>query len=112
MASQIEGEQGSNFRTAVDVVIPVYGERPEALGATLSACVRQTHPIAQIFVVDDGSPEPISLPGWAQSSGQISLLRLSENLGISGARNAVIARSTAPLLACINAEVLPAPDWL
>jgi GT2 family glycosyltransferase len=96
----------------VDVVIPVYGERSEALAATLSACRAQTYPIGRIIVVDDGSPEPVSLPGGAGDSGQTSLLRLDQNLGISGARNAGIARTAAPFVACINTEVLPDPDWL
>ena len=96
----------------VDVVIPVYGERSEALAATLSACAKQTYPIDQIIVVDDGSREPVSLPDWARRSSQISLLRLDENQGISGARNAGITRTRAPFVACINTEVLPDPDWL
>jgi len=96
----------------VDIVIPVYGERSEALAATLSACAKQTYPIARIFVVDDGSPEPISLSSWANSCVQMCLLRLPQNLGISGARNAAIERSNAHLIACINTEVLPDPDWL
>jgi GT2 family glycosyltransferase len=97
---------------AADVVIPVHGERPKALAATLSACLKQTYPISRIFVVDDGSPEPINLPPWAQSLAQICLLRLPQNLGISAARNAAIACSNAPLLACVNTQVLPDPDWL
>ena len=96
----------------VDVVIPVYGERSEALDATLAACVRQAHPIEKIIVVDDGSPRPVSLPSWAKSSSQIFLVRLPENRGISAARNAGIAHSKACFLACINTEVLPDPDWL
>src|SRR5437879_1514759 len=96
----------------VNVIIPVYGERPEALAATLSACLKQTFPVSRIFVVDDGSPEPVSLPAWAESSPQISLIRLSKNQGISAARNAAIARSCAAFLACVNTEVLPDPDWL
>ena len=97
---------------AVDAVIPVYSERGEALSATLSACVKLIHPLSRIFVVDDGSPTPVSLPDWAQSSVHISLLRLPHNQGISAARNAAIALSNAAFLACINAEILPAPDWL
>jgi GT2 family glycosyltransferase len=102
----------SNDRQSVDIVIPVYGERSEALSATLSACANQTYPVGKIFVVDDGSPEPVSLPDWAQSSTQISLVRLPQNQGISAARNAAIALSNATFLACINSEVLPDPDWL
>jgi GT2 family glycosyltransferase len=102
----------TNIQPAVDVVIPVFGERSEALAATLSACVKQTYPVNRILVVDDGSPEPVFLPDWAQSSAQIRLLRLPQNEGISGARNAGIALSDASLIACINTEVLPEPGWL
>lgn len=104
--------QETSIPIAVDAVIPVHGERPEALAATLSACLKQTYPITRIFVVDDGSPEPINLPHWAQSLAQICFLRLPQNLGISAARNAAIACSNAPFLACINTQVLPDPDWL
>jgi cellulose synthase/poly-beta-1,6-N-acetylglucosamine synthase-like glycosyltransferase len=102
----------SNMQATVDVVIPVYGERSEALEATLSACVKQSHPIAKIFVVDDGSPGPVLLPEWAQSSARIVLLRLPQNQGAAAARNAAIALSNATLLACVDTEVLPDPDWL
>ncbi len=104
--------QGGNTQHKVDVIIPVYGERAEALSATLSACVKLCHPVSKIFVVDDGSLKPVSLPDWARSSPQISLLRLPQNQGISAARNAAIALSNATFLACINTEVLPEPDWL
>jgi N-acetylglucosaminyltransferase len=97
---------------SVDVVIPIFNERPESLTATLSACIKQTYPISRIFVVDDGSSRAASLPSWALSSNQIVLLRLPANQGISAARNAAITHSTASLLACINAEVLPDEDWL
>lgn len=96
----------------VDVIIPVYGERREALDASLGACLKQTHPVEKIIVVDDGSPISVVLPVWARDSGKVELLRLPENRGISGARNAGIARSSAPFIACINTEVLPDPDWL
>jgi cellulose synthase/poly-beta-1,6-N-acetylglucosamine synthase-like glycosyltransferase len=97
---------------SVDVVIPVYGERPEAIAATLWACLNQTHRVSAVFVVDDGSSEPVRLPDQMHSSDRIFLLRLSENQGISAARNEGVAHSHSPFLACINAEVLPEPDWL
>jgi GT2 family glycosyltransferase len=105
-------DQSGAVEASVDLIIPVYGERGEALSATLSACVKLLHPVSRIFVVDDGSPTPVSLPDWAQPSAHISLLRLPLNQGISAARNAAIALSNASFLACINAEILPAPDWL
>ncbi len=104
--------KSNDTRPAVDIVIPVYGEREEALAATLSACIHQTYPINRIIVVDDGSPKAVCPPVGAYASPQVSLLRLPENRGISAARNAGIADSSAPLIACINTEVLPDPDWL
>lgn len=101
-----------SVRPQADAVVPVYGERSEALAATLSACLKQTVPFAQIVVVDDGSPEPLALPEWARTLPQIVLLRLPQNSGISAARNFGIAHSTAPFVACINCEVLVDPDWL
>jgi mycofactocin glycosyltransferase len=97
---------------SVDVIIPVFGERSEALAATLSGCLKQTYPIRTILVVDDGSPEPVSLPVWTKPLTQIRLLRLPQNLGIAAARNAAIALSKASLLACVNTEIVLEPDWL
>lgn len=101
-------------RSAVDVVIPVYNERPAVLDETIAACLRQTYPPATIWVVDDGSAKPVSRPSWTTSTSSLSicLLRFEQNQGISAARNAAIARSNTTFVACINAEVLPEPDWL
>jgi hypothetical protein len=91
------------------VIIPAYNERAEALAATISACLKQNRPIKRIYVVDDGSHEPVVLPEWARHSSQIVLLRLPKNQGVAAARNAAISLSTAPFLACVNTEVLPDP---
>jgi cellulose synthase/poly-beta-1,6-N-acetylglucosamine synthase-like glycosyltransferase len=107
-------DQSSRYASplSVDFIIPVYNERPEALEATLKACLNQSYPISRIYVVDDGSPEPASLPREAAALGKVCILRLRQNQGISAARNAAISKTSAPLLACVNSEVLPAPDWL
>lgn len=110
------GTQGTGWsnesQPAVDVVISVYGEREEALTATLSACAKQDYPINKIFVVDDGSPEAVCLPPTEGPSPQISLMRLAQNQDISAARNAALSHSETPLVACINTDVVPDPDWL
>jgi GT2 family glycosyltransferase len=93
-------------------VIPVYGERVEALSATLVACLQQTLSFEHIFVVDDGSPLPVRLPAAAESFPHVCVLRLDHNQGISAARNAGLANSNATFVAVINTEVLPDPDWL
>lgn len=97
---------------SVDVVIPVYGERPQALAATLAACLGQKYPVSQIFIVDDGSPEAVRTPESLARRRDIHLIRLERNQGISAARNTAILQSSAPFVACINVDVLPEPDWL
>lgn len=97
---------------AVEVVIPVYSEQPDALEATFAACLNQSYAVARIFLIDDGSPQPVLLSNNTMKTGKVNLCRLPYNQGISTARNIGIQRSTAPFLACINAEVLPSTDWV
>jgi cellulose synthase/poly-beta-1,6-N-acetylglucosamine synthase-like glycosyltransferase len=103
---------GSLKRLDIDVIVPVYGERQMALKETLEACSNQSYPVSRLYVVDDGSPEPVSLPDAAAGSSQIHLFRLSHNQGISVARNAGIAQSKATFVACVNTQILPDVDWV
>lgn len=97
---------------SVDVIIPVFNERPEAIEATLDACLNQTYPVSHIYIVDDGSPTPAAIPQRFEATGRVSLTRLPQNQRNAAARNAGLAKSAAPLVACVNCEVLPARDWL
>ena len=96
----------------VDVIIPVFAERPEAIEATLEACLNQTYPVSHIYVIDDGSPVPACIPPRIEDTGKVSLTRLPQNQRNAAARNAGIAKSRAPLIACVNCEVLPEQEWL
>jgi FkbM family methyltransferase len=96
----------------VDVVIPVYNERGKALDATVQAWLEQDWPVSEIYVVDDGSQVPVTLSDSIKSHGNVRLIRLVENVGKSGARNAGIALSKAPLIANANCDVMPARDWV
>jgi FkbM family methyltransferase len=95
----------------VDVVIPVYNERGKALDSTVQAWLEQDPPVSEIYVVDDGSQEPVALSAAIKSHGNVRLIHLVENVGKSGARNAGIALSKAPFIVNANCDVLPAPDW-
>jgi cellulose synthase/poly-beta-1,6-N-acetylglucosamine synthase-like glycosyltransferase len=92
--------------------MPVYNERPEAIEATLEACLRQTYPISHIFVIDDASEVPAAIPKHLEGGEKVSLTRLPQNQKNAAARNVGLAKCTSPLIACINCEVLPAQDWL
>jgi cellulose synthase/poly-beta-1,6-N-acetylglucosamine synthase-like glycosyltransferase len=92
--------------------MPVFNERPEAIEATLDACLGQSYPVLQIFVVDDGSAVPAAIPARVDSFGKVSLTRLAQNQRNAAARNAGLAKCTSTFIACVNCEVLPAQDWL
>jgi cellulose synthase/poly-beta-1,6-N-acetylglucosamine synthase-like glycosyltransferase len=97
--------------TEVDVIVPVYRERPEAIQATLKALLAQEPLLSKIYIIDDCSPTPAILPEDLQKNTRISLIRLEKNGGVSAARNFGIAKSEAPYVACVDSEILPARDW-
>ncbi|HUB58984.1 MAG TPA: glycosyltransferase family 2 protein [Candidatus Micrarchaeia archaeon] len=96
----------------VDVIIPVYCEEPEALRATLEALLAQDHPPSKIYLIDDCSPVPARVPENLLAGGKVCLFRLEKNGGPSAARNFGIAKSTAPFVACVDSEILPAKNWI
>jgi cellulose synthase/poly-beta-1,6-N-acetylglucosamine synthase-like glycosyltransferase len=97
---------------SVDVVLPVFNERPEAIEATLDACLTQTHSVSHVYVIDDGSPAPAAIPKRIASTGRVTLTRLPQNQRNAAARNAGVAKCTSTFIACVNCEVLLAQDWL
>ena len=94
----------------VDVVIPAYAEDPAAIERTVDACRRQTHPVANIFVVDDHSPEPVRLSSSLEE--YVEVIRLPSNRGQATARNVGIAKGAAPLVLCLDVEVKLKEEWV
>ena len=97
---------------SVDVIIPVYNERPEALVATLSACTKQTRPVNTIFVVDDYSPSPLAYLIGPKSFPYSSITTSSGKPRDRGGTQCSYLPFNRPFLACVNTEVLPDPDWV
>lgn len=105
----------SNERTAnlkVAVVIPTYS-RSEILGRSLEAVRSVDYPaISAVIVIDDGSPEPHASANRqiAEAAG-VTFVR-QENAGPAAARNLGIARTESELVAFLDDDCAPAPDWL
>jgi glycosyltransferase involved in cell wall biosynthesis len=68
--------------TAFTVVIPTYG-RPAYLADALHSVARQTVDSVEVIVVDDASPDPVSLPPGTAAT----LIRAETNGGAARARN-------------------------
>ena len=64
------------------VIIPTYG-RPSYLAEAIASVLEQSVQDFEIIVVDDASPEPVTIP----EDPRISLIRRPRNGGPSAARN-------------------------
>ncbi|MEP6914027.1 MAG: glycosyltransferase [Acidobacteriota bacterium] len=93
---------------AADFVVTVYNEDLRELAITLRSCLRQ-RAVRNVIVVDDGSGQRVRLP---IEDPRLKIVRLEQNLGISGARNAGIANTTSVYVASVNSEIELEEDWL
>ena len=94
--------------SAVTAVVPVWNRRA-LLERLLAALRAQTCPPAEIVVVDNGSADGSA---EAAEAAGARVLRMGSNLGFARAVNEGIRAARGPLVALINNDVEPAPDWL
>ncbi|MEV4352584.1 glycosyltransferase [Actinoplanes sp. NPDC049596] len=93
---------------AVSVIVVHYRQQAE-LDRTLAALRRQTHPAGrtEIIVVDDGSPEPPSVP-----DGVRLLRQEDQGFRAAAARNLGAAAATGEVLCFLDADTVPEPGYL
>ena len=98
---------------AISVVIPTFNRR-QTLETMLSMMTKQTLPQEQyeLLLCDSGSTD-----GTAELVAELAIpnlryLRLTENRGRAGARNAGILEATGELVLFTDADILPSPDLL
>ncbi len=67
--------------------------------------------VREVLVVDDASEDATAHEAWRadDGSGRLRVLRAPRNLGPAAARNLAIVRSTAPLLAVLDADDMILP---
>jgi glycosyltransferase involved in cell wall biosynthesis len=98
----------------VAVIIPAY-KAAATLDETLRSIRGQTHRDMEIVVVDDGSPDDGATLKIAEAHAardpRVLAIR-QENGGVAAARNAGIALTGAPFVACCDADDLWAPAML
>lgn len=81
--------------------------RPEALATCLESILRQTHPILEILVLDDGSDTPIKSQLASQfSSPIIQWQRTNESLGVAGGRNLLMRQAKGDVVCIIDDDAL------
>jgi GT2 family glycosyltransferase len=83
----------------------------ELLGPCLEAVSAQTVTGVEAIVVDNGSRDG-SVALIRERFPEARVLELGENRGFAAAMNAGIEGAEAPLVAFLNNDAVPAPDWL
>src|SRR2546430_16171850 len=103
MEDMVERELGP-IDGAVTVVIPVYnGER--FIQRAVDSILKQTYPVSQIIVVDDGSKDRTREIVEKEYSEQVTLL-CQQNGGPARARNTGLRMATGEFIAFLDAD-----DW-
>ncbi|WP_424991078.1 glycosyltransferase family 2 protein [Fluviibacterium sp. S390] len=92
------------------VIIPHYND-PERLGRCLSALAPQlaAHRDVEAVVADNASPCDL---GPLQAAHPGVRFVTEPTKGAAAARNRGVAETTAPLIAFLDSDCVPAPDWL
>jgi GT2 family glycosyltransferase len=93
----------------VSVYVPAYNVGG-FLTRAIEALLAQTHAPDEILVIDDGSRD--STAEIAGRYPQVTLVRHTENRGLAAARNTGFQMARNGLVASIDADCVPAPNWL
>ncbi len=97
-------------RPRLSIVIPSYNMAPQ-IGRCLAAVMAQkTTASFEVIVVDssdDGTDRVVS-----QGFRDVELIHLPQRTGAAAARNIGIRRSQAPVVAFLDADCIPDPDWV
>jgi len=98
---------------AVDIVIPVYGNREVAL-ACIASVLATLGDEARLIVVDDASVDPALEQALddLEADGRIQLLRNTTNLGFVGSANRGMQLRRTHDVVLLNSDTLVFGDWL
>ena len=93
---------------ACAIIIPHYND-PDRLARCLEALAPQVEGEVEVVVADNGSEMP---PDAVLARFPFARMVHEPESGAGLARNRGVAESTAPVLLFIDADCLPAPDWV
>jgi teichuronic acid biosynthesis glycosyltransferase TuaG len=104
----VDADQG-RVLVKVSVIVPTYNSAA-TIRATLDSILRQTHPAAEILVMDDGSTDDTVAILNSYASQIISFRQA--NSGPSAARSALIEKANGELIAFIDSDDVWHPRYL
>lgn len=95
-------------KEGITLYIPAFNAQ-KTLSACLEGIFRQTHPPDEILVIDDGSRDDTAEIGKRLG---VKVISHEKNKGIAASRNTAIREASYSLIANLDADVVPASDWL
>ncbi len=95
-------------REGITLYIPAFNAE-KTLSACLEGVFLQTRIPDEILVIDDGSTDRTA--SLAKEMG-VRVISHPTNKGIAASRNTALKEASHPLIANIDADVVPKPDWL
>jgi len=98
----------ANAIQKISLYIPSYNGA-KYLPMCIRCVLRQTYPIDEVIVLDDGSEDETAA---IVSKFQVKLVKHHHNKGIAGARNTAIMATRNDFVVSIDADCLIGPTWL
>ena len=92
----------------VGLYIPCFNAK-ETIQLCLEGVFRQTYPLKEVLVVDDGSTDKTV---EIVSRYPVKLVRHATNRGLAAARNTAIKNLKTEFIASLDADCIPDLDWL
>jgi len=102
-------------RPTISVILPVYRTSVEILERTIASVEKQSYPIWQLCIVDDGSQSPgidEIVDRHSSLDARVQLVRLPSNQGISAASNAALAMARGEFVALLDHDDELSPNAL
>jgi Glycosyl transferase family 2 len=105
----IAEQKDETRRGTLSVVIPAYN-RASTIAVTIESVLRQTRPVLEIVVVDDGSTDATADVVKSFEDPRVRLISQA-NRGVSAARNAGIAAAAGDHIGFVDSDDLWLPEF-
>lgn len=101
----------TEIQKLVSIIMPVYN-RAHCIGRSIDSVLCQGYENFELVIVDDGSEDEIELLVAKYSDTRLKFHRLSQNLGVSAARNVGLTKCKGDLICFLDSDDELLPDYL
>ena len=92
----------------LSLYIPCYNAE-KYIGECLDGVIKQTYPIDEILIINDGSNDKtVSIA----SAYPVRIIHHNKNKSLAAARNTAFKEAKNDYVAALDADCVPRPDWL